>query len=81
MTRAFLLLGHGEVSLAIKMNPASPLAFTIILFLVINQVSRTFIGKEIKISMNLAEKIIVLIAAAFIMILVWFYNLRCNPWV
>ena len=81
MTRAFLFLGHGRLYEGFRMNPGSFLAFSIIIALFVNKISQIMFGKEVRITLNSLEKFFVYIAAGTIMVSVWVYNLKFNPWV
>lgn len=80
MTRAFLFLGHGDFYEAIRLNPNSLLAFSIILFLWSNKFTQIFTGKEVKVHLTHREKILIYLLSGFLMVAIWVYNLSLNPW-
>lgn len=80
MTRAFLFLGHGNIHEALRMNPASPIAFAIVILLFLKALFHIVTGKQIRIFLNTYEKIFVYLTTGCIVIMVWLYNIRWNPW-
>ena len=58
MTRAFLFLGHGNVREAITLNPISPLAFSIVVFLWFANAIRIFAGKGAQVRLRKQKRIL-----------------------
>lgn len=81
MTRAFLFLGHGDIYGAIRLNPNSLLAFSIVVSLWLNKTAQILVGKEVKIYLTSREKILVYLLFGLAMMTVWGYNLKFNQWV
>ena len=81
MTRAFLFLGHGDLHAALELNPASPLAFALVLGLWANAGLIIFTGRELRPVSSRRGRWAVGLAAALLALVVWIYNLVWNPWV
>jgi hypothetical protein len=80
MTRAFLNIGHGHISTALRFNPNSLLAFLIILSLWINRTIYFIAGKEVLIRLARREKIWLYTLLGLDVLAVWIYNLFLNNW-
>lgn len=78
MTRAFLLLGHGHVAEAVRMNILSVFAFAIVIALFLDAVLGLF-GRRMKIELRPAEARAVYLAAAVCTAASWAYNCWVNP--
>ena len=81
MTRAFLFLGHGDLEAALEMNPASPLAFALVIGLWIDAAARIARGRGLTLAVTPAGRRGLIVAAVIVTVAVWIYNLRWNPWV
>lgn len=80
MTRAFLFLGHGDFYEAIRLNPNSPLIFSIIVFLWFNKIVYMATGKEVRAYLTKREKVVMYLLFGFAMVAGWVYNLLLNPY-
>lgn len=81
MTRAFLFLGHGDLHAALELNPASPLAFALVLVLWANAGLTLLTGRELRLVLFRRGRWAVGLAAALLTLAAWIYNLVWNPWV
>ena len=81
MTRAFLFLGHGDLRAALELNPASPLAFALVLALWANAGLALLTGWELRLVLFRRGRVAVGLGAALMTLVVWIYNLVWNPWV
>jgi hypothetical protein len=81
MTRAFLFLGHGDLGAALELNPASPLAFALILGLWVNGALWIARGRGVRLPLGWGARVGLIVGAALVTASVWIYNLRVNPWV
>lgn len=75
MTRAFLFLGHGNISEALKLNIVSPILFSITGILLCLHIIQIISGKTINIKLTLSKKIFVYLFSGLIIIGGWSYNL------
>jgi hypothetical protein len=76
MGRAFIHLGHGQISNAFYMNPISLLAFPMVLFFWINIILSLTLKKEMEIRINSVEKWMVIGLLAIFETGVWIYKLK-----
>ena len=80
MVRAFLFIGHGDVTAALAMNPNSGLAFAIVVLLWANAALRVAARREVAVALPPRGRWMVWTAAAALTGAAWVYNLVWNPW-
>ena len=81
MTRAFLLLAHGDLSGALRLNPNSLWVFGLVVALWCNEVSRLLHQRELILVLTQRGARVLYVAIATLMVFTWVYNALGNPWI
>lgn len=74
MFRAFLFIGHGDLLAAIRLNPNSVLAFSLVLFGWLNGLAAILWGREAVVSLTEGSRRAVYGIAGFLTIVAWAVN-------
>ncbi len=78
MTRAFLFLGHGKFTEALRMNPNSVFAYFLVTALLAERILFLMTGKSVAIHFTKQERIVIYALSGLLVIGAWIYNLTMN---